>query len=93
MNGVIGGDNQHEVVVFFTDKERIVNASIVERVEGKNAIPLAIQLLKEWASYEGNEKCLRSTKIGILHKDFLTYTNLYTELNSDQHELIALIKK
>ena len=88
------GSGDYDVIVFYTDTERIVNASIVKRIEGENAIPLALQLLNEWADSNGKvEKCFLPTKRGILHKDFMSYRNLYSKLNSDRHVLIALIKK
>lgn len=85
---------KYDVRVFFTDANSIVNAPIVSSVCGAEAIPLAIQLLNNWADTDGKvQKCLLSTKKGILHRDLLGYSNLYSQLHSDCHELIALIKK
>ena len=83
---------KYDVIVFYTDTGRICNASIEKRVEGEDAISLALQLLEEWADANGKvEKCLLPTKRGILHHDFMGYRNLYS--NSDRHILSALIKK
>ncbi len=83
---------RYDVVVFYT--AITAYAPIVRRVEGEEAISLALRLLNEWADYKGRvEKCLLSTCKHCLHKDFLGYRNLYTKLFSPQHELIALIKK
>lgn len=85
---------KYDVRVFYTDNNRIVNAPVVSSVCGTEAIPLAIQLLNKWADIDGKvQKCLLSTKKGILHRDFLGYSNLYSQLHSNYHELVALIKK
>ena len=84
----------YDVVVFFTDKGHIINAPIIERISGEDAVSLALQLLDKWADAEGRiEKCLLPTKRGILHKDFMGFSNLYCQLHTDRHELIALVKK
>ena len=85
---------KYEVRVFFTDTKSVVNAPIISSVSGIDAVPLAKQLLNQWADTEGKvQKCLLSTKKGILHRDFMEYSNLYSQLRSDYHELIALKKK
>ena len=85
---------KYDVCVFITDTNRIVNAPIVSSVCGSDAIPLAVQLLNKWADAEGRvQKCLLSTKKGILHQDLLGYSNLYSQLHSDYHELVALVRR
>lgn len=85
---------KYDVRVFYTDTNSIVNAPVVSSVCGPEAIPLAIQLLNKWADTDGKvQKCLLSTKKGILHQDLLGYSNLYSQLHSRYHELVALVKK
>lgn len=89
----INSGNYH-VIVFYTDTKRVMDASIVRTVEGEDAISLALQLLNEWANYEGKvEKCLLSTGKHFLHKDLWKYRNVYSKLNTNPHELVVLIKK
>ena len=85
---------KYEVQVLFTDTNHIANAPIVRRVNGEEAIQMALQFLIEWANYEGKvEKCGLPTKRGVLHKEFMVYRNLYTKLNDNRHVFVALIKK
>lgn len=88
------GSGLYNVVVFYTDKGRVMDAPIVRIVEGEEASSLALQLLNEWANYEGKvEKLFLKTGKHFLHKDLWGYRNLYSKLNTTPHELIALIKK
>lgn len=85
---------KYDVMVFYTDKARIVNAPIVKKIEGDKAIAVSIQLLSDWADADGKvEKCMMPTKKGILHMDFMGYNNIYCQLKSDRHDLIVLTRK
>lgn len=84
----------YDVIVFYTDKEKLTNAPITDRILGDEAVSLALQLLNKWADSEGKvEKCLLPTKRWYLHQEFMEYSYLYCQLQSNRQELIALVKK
>ena len=89
---------KYDVNVFYT-RSQILQAWVVKRVDGEEALSLALQLLNEWGDSDGKvEKMKRSDVKAFLSKELWEYRNLYTNsslsnLLSGKQEYISLDKK
>ena len=89
---------KYDVTVFYTNSH-VFHAWVVKRVEGEEALSLALQLLNEWGASDGKVEKMKKpyTKL-FLDKELWEYRNLYTNsmhtnLFSDKPAYISLDKK